>query len=199
MQESKLYETVRKFVKEKYDCRVCDCIEAGKQGIGSVDVFGVRHTNLDNSEIEIIGVEVKTDKIPISANFGQAKGYSVFCDRMYFASLGEFSEEDVKIAKFLGIGLIKIIGQNTGFICNEVLEAPPNKPLVELRNYVLRYKGIFQCVSCKTFLKSKFTGVTTEPTKWTKSEVKNGKGLLLKNKGKEQFYCNTCAKKKLIL
>ena len=52
-----------------------------------MDVFGVYYTNPEKTEVETVGVEVKINKIPISAKFGQAKGYTLFCDRVFFASL----------------------------------------------------------------------------------------------------------------
>lgn len=67
--------------------------EVGKEGIGYVDVFGVYHKNPEKTQIETIGVEVKISKIRKAANFGQAKGYSVFFDKVYFASLDEFDDD----------------------------------------------------------------------------------------------------------
>jgi len=202
MQESELYEPVKKFIENRYKCFFATK-EAGKQGIGSVDVFGVRHKNPEKSEIETLGVEVKINKIPLSANFGQARGYSVFCDKMYFASLN-IDKEDMKIASFLGIGFIKIEGKYPNFVCNKVLEAPTNVAITEMRDYVLGYKGVFQCESCKVFqhyLRNEY--VVTENswgkiTNWTKEQViKKGKGLRIRKKDRKEFYCNKCAKNEL--
>jgi len=202
MQESELYEPVKKFVKNRFKCFFATK-EAGIPGIGSVDVFGVRYTNPDKSEIETIGVEVKIDKIPLSANFGQARGYSVFCDRMYFASLN-IDEEDVKIARFLGIGLIKIKGKYPDFVCNKFLEAPTSAAITEMRYYVLKYKRVFQCESCKVFQHyQRNEYVATESswdktTNWTKEQViKKGKGLRIGKKDRKEFYCNKCGKNEL--
>jgi hypothetical protein len=197
MKELELYRPVMRFLAENLDCFFV-ANEAGKQGVGSVDVFGVRYISSSKSEIETIGVEVKTSHHKrLSTNFGQAKGYSVFCERPYFASVDALSgKNELEIANFLGIGLIKIEGENPNYVCSEVLEAPKNTPIPELRNYVLRYKGIFQCESCMVFQKSDVTEVTTEPTEWTRNEIRNhNKGLLIKHKLDEKFYCNACAKK----
>jgi hypothetical protein len=200
LEEKSLYEPVQKFVALNYDCSILCCNEAGKQGIGSVDIFGVRYANSKKSEIETIGVEVKIEKVPISVNFGQAKGYSVFCDKVYFASLNKFTEEDKEIARFLGIGLIEIGGENSNFYCTEVLKAPTNMPIASLRDYVINYKGIFQCNECKVFQHLECTEVNERPLdSWTKKKItEDGKGLKIKRRGKEEYYCNTCAKKKLI-
>jgi len=96
-----------------------------------VDVFGARYRKPETFEIETVGVEVKIEKKAASTDFGQAKGYSVFCDRVYFAStnwianVDVFNDIDIEIAKHLGIGLIKIEGRTPIM----VLEAPLSKPI----------------------------------------------------------------------
>ena len=198
MKESDLYEPIMKFLRDEYNCFYC-CQEAGKHGIGSVDVFGVRYKNPKKSEIETIGVEVKPYKNAICANFGQAKGYSLFCDKVYFAfPRFEITEDDKEAANRLGIGLIKIEGEKPNFVCKEVLEAPTSVPIDKLRSYVLGSKRIYQCESCKVFQHCKnITKVTDKIWSSTKKEIKNGKGLRVRNKDKKEFYCNTCAKMKL--
>lgn len=210
MQESELYESVKKFIEKTYNCFYATK-EAGKQGIGSVDVFGVHYENLEKTKIETVGVEVKKTKIPISANFGQAKGYTLFCDKMYFASLNEFkgkdvkfNEEDIEIAKYLGIGLIQIKRENSGFVCNEVLKAATSMPIKRLREHALKSKVIFTCQSCKVIQRyeKNYTRVprnldeihTYANATYVKNQIKGGKGLLTKN---GDFYCNTCARMKL--
>jgi len=200
MHESDLYASIKTFIRDtcKYPCVTT---EAGRQGIGYVDVFGARHKNPETFEIETVGVEVKFWKKAASTDFGQAKGYSVFCDKVYFAStkwlknVEVFNDVDIKIAKYLGIGLIKIEGENPSI----VLEAPSCKPMIEIRNDVLRAKDIFRCASCN-ILDIYQKNVTTldnemKITRWTRDKIKEGKGLLIKSENK--FYCNRCAKKKL--
>ena len=203
MQESELYEPVKKFVENRYKC-FFTTQEAGIQGIGSVDVFGVRHKNPEKTEIETLGVEVKINKIPLSANFGQARGYSVFCDKTYFASLNIFDERDTEIAGYLGIGLIEIKGKYPNFVCNQVLGAPVNLAIAEMRDYVLGYKQVLQCESCKVFQHCERNEyIVTESsldklTSWAKEQVtKKGKGLRIKKKDQKKFYCNKCAKNEL--
>lgn len=204
MKESELYPLVREFIKNKYKCFYVT-IEAGKEGIGSIDVFGVYHKNLEKTEIETVGVEVKIKKIPISAKFGQAKGYSLFCHKVYFASLDKFESEDIQIAKHLGMGLISLgKTNNSNFTCSEVLEPPENTPIPKLLNLILERKNLFICNSCKVIenRSGKYTETIYNFDKiynYTKKAVKEGKGLLIKNKDKKEFYCNECARIKLNL
>lgn len=203
LKEADLYSSVKQFIKKKPNC-IEVFVEAGKQGIGSVDVFGVYYVNNEKTEIETIGVEVKIDKIPISANFGQAKGYTLFCDRVFFASLDKvdeadrrFNEDDVEIARHLGIGLIQIQRNEAGYLCKEVLDAPKCESMKKYYDYTLRSKKFFTCKSCRKIQYSQTTVVSTMPTEWTLKEINKGKGLLIRKEGKEEFYCNECSKSKL--
>ena len=63
----------------------CVTTEAGREGI-NFDVFGARYRNLETFEIETVGFEVKIWKCAACSDFGQAKGYSIFYDKVYFAS-----------------------------------------------------------------------------------------------------------------
>jgi hypothetical protein len=200
MQESELYDSVKEYIEKRHKCFFV-AKEAGKQGVGSVDVFGVRHTNPEKSEIETIGVEIKVDKGSQCADFGQAKGYSVFCHKMYFASMDKFNQEDKEIAEYLGIGLIQIEHANPSLVCNEVLEAPAKMPIRRLQDYVLGSKRVYQCDSCKIFRHvENFTVVRSWDTMtgWTRQQIQNGKGLRIRHTdGKREFYCNACARGKL--
>jgi hypothetical protein len=200
MLESHLYAPIKTFIRDtcKYPCVTT---EAGRQGIGYVDVFGARYKNPETLEIETIGVEVKYEKKAASTDFGQAKGYSVFCDKAYFASTNlisnveVFNDLDIKIAKYLGIGLIKIEDEKPSI----VLEAQSFKPMIEIRNDVLRAKDIFGCVSCNILDIYQKNMTTSDSmmniTSWTRDKIKEGKGLLIRKENR--FYCNRCAKKKL--
>lgn len=200
MQESDLYDPIKTFLRDTCGYP-CVTTEAGRLGIGYVDVFGARYRKPETFEIETVGVEVKSEKKAASSDFGQAKGYSVFCDRVYFASkklianVDVFNDIDIEIAKHLGIGLIKIEGRTPIM----VLEAPLSKPIIHMRNDVLESKDIYRCVSCNV-LDIYQKNVTewnsdTKITSWTKDKIKEGKGLLIKNEN--EFYCNRCARKKL--
>jgi len=123
---------------------------------------------------------------------------------MYFASLNIFDERDMKIAGFLGIGLIGIEGKYPNFVCNRVLDAPTNVAITEMRDYVLGYKGVLQCESCKVFQHYQSNEyVVTEKswgklTNWAEGQVtKKGKGLRMKKKDRKELYCNKCAKNEL--
>jgi hypothetical protein len=201
MDESELYELVRDFAKKRYKCFFAT-IEAGKQRVGSVDVFEVRHKNPEQSEIETIGVEVKKNIVSPCNDFGQTKGYSVFCHRTYLASMDEFNKDDIEIAKYLKIGLIQITRENSNFVCRVALEAHTSDPIKRLLDYVLGSKRIYQCETCKVFdwHKRNFTVVRSwdNVSEWTKKQIRNGKGLRIRQKdGKREFYCNRHAKIKL--
>jgi hypothetical protein len=209
--EAKLYPVVKEFLEKKLNC-LDVFVEAGKQGIGSVDVFGVYYTNAERTAVETVGVEVKIDKIPISAKFGQAKGYTLFCDKMFFASLDKvnekdkhFNQDDIEIAKHLGIGLIQIEDRGLSFVCKEVLAAPKGETIRKYSNHALRSKKVFACFSCKKIqhLEKNYTRIpcrvsevsTYSNSTYIKNQVKRGKAVLVL--GRDEFYCNTCAKKKL--
>jgi hypothetical protein len=205
MQEPELYPSVKEFVFKTFKCAFPPFQEAGKQGIGFVDVFGVRYKNPEKSKIETIGVEVKKKLASPCTDFGQAKGYSVFCHRMYFASIDEFDKDDMEIARHLSIGLIEIKRGNPNFECKEVLEAPANVTIGWLREYVLKAKGIFTCQSCKVtdfYERGDYTAPlcnldeipTYSNVTYVKNQIKSGKGLLTKD---GDFYCNKCAREKL--
>jgi hypothetical protein len=196
MEESELYPSVKEFIKNKYDCFKISG-ETGKEGIGYADIFGVYHKNSEKTEIETIGVEVKVKKRSPCANFGQAKGYSVFFHKVYFASLDEFNHEDIEIAKSLSIGLISIAKANTIFVCHEALEPSTSAPIPKLLDSILKRKKILACQSCKVIEQRNYTETSSlgKIPKWNVDEVEKGKDLLLKNKEKTEFYCNTCARK----
>jgi len=197
MKEAELYPIVGEFIKKEYNCFFTK-IEFGKEGIGSIDVFGM-HTNTNNNENETVGVEVKIDKNPISTNFGQAKGYSIFCHKVFFASLNNFTEEEKNIAEFLGIGLISIenIGKQN-FVCHKVLEPPKNKPIEDLLKLILERAKVITCDKCGTTEKRDFTQTTyglDRIPEYTKNMVERGKDLLVRNKEGKEFYCNKCIRK----
>jgi hypothetical protein len=204
LREYDFYPHVKEFIRKKYNC-FYDCIEAGIPLIGSVDVFGVYHKNPEKSEIEVVGAEVKYVKYgalsAISKGFGQTKSYSLFCDRVYFVFYSpcdcrqnKLSEDQIAAAKHLGLGLIELINMNSSFVCNEIIEAPSISPCAKMQDYVLKYKSILQCKSCKTICHSVTTKVSLQHSEWTLNEIRKGKGLLIGETGKEEFYCNKCAK-----
>ena len=196
MEEKELYPWVKEFIGKKYDCFMT-CGEIGVERIGYPDVFGIYHKNPEKTDIETIGVEVKTKKHSTCAEFGQAKGYSVFCHKVYFASLDEFNYQDLEIAKYLGIGLISITKVDSGFACHEVLEPSTNTPIKKLLDVILEKRRILACQSCKVVQKRNYTqtvyGLDKIPP-WNRNEVKKGKDLLIKNKDRKELYCNECAR-----
>ncbi len=145
--EQELYEPIQKFIEKRYNCFFAET-RVGKESYGFVDVFGIRYKNQEKSAIETIGVEVKSEKKVVCRSFGQAKGYSLFCHRIYHAApktidnMETFSEEDKEIAKYLGIGLIEMKNRGSSYFCREVLEAPENLPLTKCLDTVLKTKKV---------------------------------------------------------
>ena len=196
IRESDLYPWVRKFIKNKFKCFNKKLGEVGKEGIGYVDVFGVYYKDSKNTEIETVGVEVKPKKRRIAAEFGQAKGYSVFCHKVYFASMDRFDEIDKGIAKHLGIGLIEITKNASRFYCRIVCEPKPKNPVPELLEEILKRIKILRCDNCRKIGQRDYTKTKygiDKISKWTKDQIKKGKDLLTS----KNFYCNACAKRLL--
>jgi len=106
------------------------------------------------------------------------------------------------IGKHLGIGLISIRREDSGFVCHEVLEPSTNAPIQKLRDLASERKRIFACQLCKTIKEGNSTKTVYPLDKmpnWSQNEVKKGKDLLIENKDKKEFYCNRCARIKLNL
>jgi hypothetical protein len=196
IKEKELYPFVEEFIRKRYNCFMTYG-EIGVEGIGYPDVFGVHHTNLEKTDVETIAVEVKTRKSSTCADFGQAKGYCVYHDKVYFASLDEFSNEDKEIAKYLGIGLIGITKQESGYLCDEVLKPSTNTPIKRLQNKILEKRKILACQACKVIQERNYIQTVYGLDKIylsTQNEVKKGKDLLIKNKDRKELYCNRCAR-----
>ncbi len=199
MKESELYPSVEGFIKNKHKC-FKTWREVGIERIGYADIFGVCHQNSEKTEIETICVEVKIRKRSICAEFGQAKGYSVFSHNVYFASLDEFNDEDLEIAKYLGIGLISITKEKTSFVCHESLEPITSIPIPKLLDLILERRKVLACQSCKVIRERNYTRTIYDLDKisaWSRNEVKKGKDLLIRNDEKMEFYCNKCARTRL--
>lgn len=150
MAEADLYPIVEKWARRHFDFWETG-VNTGLR-MGRIDVVGVRDVGGDLSgRAEVVSIEVKAGKEVFATSAGQAHGYSVMADRCYLADLRDgprpFSQDEVLIAGRLGIGLIAISSKNR---CKEVLTAPPNEPLEELRLQVLERLGLAHCALCAT-------------------------------------------------
>ncbi len=118
--------------------------------IGRIDVVGVRDLGGDlSARSEIIAIEVKRGNQPFATSAGQAHGYSVMAERCYLAdqrvTRPAFTDTEKLIAGRLGIGLISI---GPKFKITEVVTAPPNEPIEELRRQVIERLGLSTCSLC---------------------------------------------------
>ncbi len=131
-------------------------IKTNVRDVGEIDVLGVRYLGGDLSgQSELIAVEVKPSTSRFAVSAGQAHGYSVVADRCYLAAVcEEFSPAQVMIAGRLGVGLIRIWQTAAGQTrFREVLTAPANQPVEELRLQAAERLGLAQCSLCQTLFR----------------------------------------------
>src|SRR6476661_7152824 len=86
IRESDLYPKLSRWLRGSYGCF------ATKHNLGlqhsRVDVLGIRDVGGDLSgEVETIAIEVKRGNQPFATTSGQARGYSVYADRVYLADI----------------------------------------------------------------------------------------------------------------
>lgn len=151
MAEADLYEPTDDFLTTKVGCWKTR-VKANVRDVGEIDVLGVRYLGGDLSgQSELIAVEVKPSLARFAVSAGQAHGYSVVADRCYLAAVcDEFSPTQVLIAGRLGIGLIRIWHTPKQTRFSEILTAPPNQPVDELRLQAAERLGLAQCSLCRT-------------------------------------------------
>jgi hypothetical protein len=146
IKESDLYPKLSKWLRTSYGCF------ATSQNLGlqhsRVDVLGIRDVGGDLSgEVETIGVEVKRGNQPFATTSGQARGYSVYADRVYLADVRTdgFTRHELDIASALGVGLIRISSSG----CREVLSSPRHKPIARMQLRVFEKMGYGRCCVCQ--------------------------------------------------
>jgi hypothetical protein len=147
--ESDFYPILEKWIKKHFHC-----FHTGST-VGTTyskaDVVGIRDTGGENSgDVELIVIEVKGGKEPFATASGQARGYSVYANRVYLADVREkgFTPSEIEIASYLGIGLIRIQGKK----CQEILSSPRHQPLTRMWMEMARKLGLGQCRICGTFV-----------------------------------------------
>lgn len=121
--------------------------------VGRVDVVGVR--DLGGGDLaarsEVVAVEVKVGLTSFAKSAGQAHGYSVMADRCYLAvGATSITEEQLVIAGQLGIGVLGIGGRGS---VREILTAPLQQPIVQLRLQLLEKMHCAPCALCATIFK----------------------------------------------
>jgi hypothetical protein len=142
--ERRLYGRVRQFVRIQLGCSVVG--EDKGTDYGRIDVVGIREIEGDlASNFEIIGVEVKEEGDKFLNSAGQAKGYSIYANRCYLAQEGRFAQEEVEIARVLGIGLIDVNRD-----IREVLSSPIHSPSPVWQRKILSRLGQAVCTVCGT-------------------------------------------------
>jgi hypothetical protein len=189
LKEEKLYPIVESFLRNDKECFITKR-KTGTAIVGQVDVVGVRDVGGDLSgDIEIITVEVKEDIDSFGNSLGQALGYSIFGHKCYLAVKFKkrgFTSEQIQLANWLGVGLLKINNDN----CEEVLTSQPHVP----NNYhvlnILYNMGLVKCCICGTF-------VEKSGTKRLKTHLSDRKILFYGSgdKIKYNYLCKDCCKK----
>lgn len=123
--------------------------------LGRIDVVGLRDVggNLSGRS-EVISIEVKHDRQPFATSIGQASGYWIYADRCYLAEARPrpFSEDEVSIARQLGVGLIRITGDQRMRI-TEILSPAAREPLEALRLELIDRLGYASCTVCAGLFK----------------------------------------------
>ncbi len=150
--EKTYYEPVEKFLKNELGCFVTRQQQGSRKYVGIVDVLGVRDLGGQYSnDIEVIAVEVKTNKGSFGKSLGQALGYSLLAHKCYLAipleSKDKFTLEEKEMANRLGVGLIEIHSDET---CKEVLTPKYHQPIDTLMLRTLHELYYIRCSLCGT-------------------------------------------------
>lgn len=205
--EKELYPIVENWLKGQYEC-----FKTGiNMGLADsrADVIGVRDTGGQfGGEIETIVVEVKRNKEPFSTASGQARGYSIYANRVFLADRRDdrFSSNEIRIADHLGIGLIQINKDNS---CQEVLTSPYHKSLTSFSKDFLHRLCLVECQICNRYfdtgenLKGKRHGKLVEIENYERSTSVN-KGIKISLEqlrlktlrygfSEKRFICPNCA------
>lgn len=146
--EQKLYPLVAKWMKKQFHCFNV-AINTGLIH-SRIDVVGIRDIGGDLSgDVETISIEVKRGSEPFATACGQALGYKVYANRVYLADVREksFTDEEIRIASHLGIGLIQIRKNK----CREILTSPFYVPMSSLNLRLLEKLRLGRCQFCSSF------------------------------------------------
>lgn len=186
MLEKDYYPIVEKWLANQFDCFLTK-INTGLE-YSRADVIGVRDTGGDfDGEIETIIVEVKHSREPFATAAGQTFGYSVYANKVYLADkrTSGFTADEMKIASYLGIGLIQINKNNK---CSEVLSSPSYNPPAKFYKQFLNKLGLANCQFCSTFFafgeeNKKYSKVTRENIK---KSIQEERGLIFWHRALDQ-------------
>lgn len=143
--ETELYPRLASWLKRSYGC-FATAVNIGPR-YSRVDVVGIRDVGGELSgEVETIAIEVKNGSQPFATTTGQARGYSVYANRVYLAEWrsGGFTRDEIDIASHLGVGLIDVRSR----AINECLSSPYHNPVPRLQLSVFERMGYGPCCVC---------------------------------------------------
>jgi len=143
--ETTLYPKLERWLKRSYGC-FATAINIGPRH-SRVDVIGLRDVGGELSgHVETIGIEVKNGSQPFATTTGQARGYTVYANRVYLAEWRSesYTRDEIDIAGHLGVGLIEV--KSTGI--REVLSSPHYDPLPRMQLAVFERMGYGPCCIC---------------------------------------------------
>jgi hypothetical protein len=113
------------------------------------DVVGILHVGGQLSgDFEVVSVTIRPSIKRFISACGEAKAHSIQADRSYLACYlpdGDFAEDQIAAALHLGIGLLRLDGENS---CQRVVPAPPNNPQSRSRVTLLHQLGLVICQLC---------------------------------------------------
>ena len=141
---------------EKWMKKHFQCFQTAKNtGLihGRIDVVGVRDVGGSFSgEVETISIEVKRGTEAFATSSGQALGYKIYANRVYLADVrnDSFTNDEIKIANHLGIGLIQIKNGK----CNEIVTSPFYNPMTSHNMALLEKLALGKCQMCSSFFET---------------------------------------------
>lgn len=151
MEERDMYPVIARWLQAKGGCFFA-AEEVGTR-LGRIDVLGIRDMGGRlASETESIAVEAKTSTGRWAASVGQARGYSVFADRVYLAVAFDgrktFSKDQILVAAALDVGLLAVRTRAKGLAVEEVTTSPLHRPIMEMKRRILERVGYGNCTVC---------------------------------------------------
>jgi hypothetical protein len=110
MKETKYDKKIVEFLEKKgYICQHNGRLFTRKRFLNiDIDVFGIKDVGRDREKIEVVGVEVKTNKAKISDGIRKAQFYTKFVHKSYLATNLELEEWQKDELRDLGLGLLKV-------------------------------------------------------------------------------------------
>jgi len=156
LDEARFYSIVLDYLEEKgyvtegfnRDGSTFDFARLGRRA--QADVIGIKDVGTQYSnDIEIAAVEVKDRKRAKVRYMTQALGYSTFAHRCYLAMPAKLTEEDKDYAREMGVGLLRIVGDQV----EEVLPAELRNPNESMMIWFMRRSlWMMKCMLCGRWL-----------------------------------------------